>query len=124
MENKQHWQDWVNVLLGLWVFGSPWLLEHTMLTEVPGGGLLGMWNAWIVGLAVVVIAGIAIYAYNSWEEWTNIILGAWLLISPWVLGFSTSAALMWNAVIFGVLVIGFAAWALAQYGGFQSGHKA
>ena len=128
MDDKQHWQDWVNVLLGLWVFGSPWLIEHTMITEVPGGGLLGMWNAWVVGLVVVVIAGIAVYAYKAWEEWTNIALGLWLLVSPWVLGFSKSAALMWNAVIFGVLILVFAGWILAEEaGGFgqsQPGRKA
>jgi len=55
--NKGHWQDWVNYLVGLCVLGSPWLLEHTMVTAVPGGGLFGMWNLWIVGRAVVVIAG-------------------------------------------------------------------
>jgi|SRR3990167_570720 len=112
--NKSHWQDWVNVLLGLWIFGSPWLLEHTMVTEVSGGGLLGMWNAWVVGLAVVLIAGIATSAYSAWAEWTNVALGAWLLVSPWALGFSQSAVLMWNAVIFGALVLGFAGWALAE----------
>jgi hypothetical protein len=42
----------------------------------------------------------------------NFALGAWLLVSPWVLGFSGSGILMWNAVIFGALVLGFAGWAL------------
>jgi len=116
MSDKQHWQDWLNVLLGLWVFGSPWLLEHTMVTEVPGGGLLGMWNAWVVGLAVVVIGGITLYAFHAWEEWVNVVLGAWLLVSPWVLGFSKSAVLMWNAVIFGALILVFAGWALFREG--------
>lgn len=114
---NDHWQDWVNVFVGLWVFGSPWLLEHTMITEVPGGGLRGMWNLWIVGLLVAIIAYIAIYAFNAWEEWVNIALGAWLLVSPWILGFSASAVLMWNAVVFGALVVAFAVWALADTGG-------
>lgn len=38
--------------------------------------------------------------------------GAWLLVSPWPLGFSASTALMWNAVIVGALVALLAAWTL------------
>jgi hypothetical protein len=115
--NKQHWQDWGNVVLGLWIFGSPWLLEHAMVTEILGGGLSGMWNLWIVGLAVVAIALWAISAYKPWEEWTNATLGGWLVVSPWVLGFSQSTVLMWDAVISGALVVGLAAWTLVEAGG-------
>lgn len=109
---KQHWQDWINGMLGLWVFGSPWFLEHTMVTEVPARGTLGMWNLWVIGLAVVVIAGFALYAFNAWKELANLILGVWLVASPWALGFSTSDMLMRNAVSFGALIVFFAAWAL------------
>jgi SPW repeat len=113
MDDKRHWRDWANFLLGLWVFGSPWLLEHLMVKEMPGGGILGMWNVWLVGLGVSIIATVALYAFNAWEEWVNLALGAWLLVSPWALGFSKSRALMWNAVIFGALVLVLASWALA-----------
>ena len=112
--DKQHWQGSLNLLLGLWVFGSPWILEHSMVTEVPGGGVLGMWNMWVVGLSVVVIAWVALYGFKEWEEWTNLALGTWLLVSPWVLGFSASAALMWNAVIFGALILVFATWKIGR----------
>jgi hypothetical protein len=26
----RHLQDWINYVLGLWVFGSPWFIEHAM----------------------------------------------------------------------------------------------
>ncbi|MGE5271081.1 MAG: SPW repeat protein [Thiohalocapsa sp.] len=85
-----------------------------MLTEIPGGGTRAMWDMWIVGLAVVLLAIVAVEAFKAWEDWANVILGGWLLISPWVLGFSASNALMWNAVIFGAAVVGFAGWAIAD----------
>ena len=113
---KPHWQDWVTYFLGLWVFGSPWFLEHSMMTEMPGGGIRAMWNLWLVGLAVVLLAIVAVEAFRAWEEWVNVALGAWLLVSPWVLGFSRSGTLMWNAVIFGALVLVFAGWALLREG--------
>lgn len=40
-----------------------------------------------------------------WQDWACIALGAWLLASPWVLGFSTIGAAAWNAAIFGMAII-------------------
>ncbi len=109
--SKQRWQDWANILLGVWIFLSPWAMQQTIASDTELGDL-ATWNLWTVGVVVLVIAAIALYAFQAWEEWTNLILGAWLLASPWVLGFSTSAAFMWNAVIIGALVVLFAGWAL------------
>jgi hypothetical protein len=97
----KHWQDWANYGLGLWVFGSPWLLEHSMALGVPGGGNRAMWNLWLVGLAVVVISTIALNASGVWQEWVNFGLGVWLVLSPWVLDFAVfpSILLMWDSVI-------------------------
>lgn len=39
-----------------------------------------------------------------WEEWVNVVLGVWLILSPWILGFSGMTNAMWNAVIVGLLV--------------------
>lgn len=111
---NKHWQDWVNVLLGAWVVVSPWGIEHVMASaatpEATSGA--GMWNLYVVGAAVAVLALVALYMFNAWEEWVNVALGVWLFVSPWLMGFSASAALTWNAVIAGILVAVFAGWAL------------
>jgi hypothetical protein len=113
---KKHWQDWMNLLLGAWVFISPWAVQHVMASAAtPGGaGGAGMWNLSIVGAAIAVLALVALYVFNAWEEWVNGALGLWLLVSPWLMGFSASAALTWNAVIAGILVAVFASWALYE----------
>jgi SPW repeat-containing protein len=112
---KKHWQDWGNLVLGLWIFASPWALQHTMAsgTESAAANNATMWSLYIVGIAVAALAVAAIFAFRAWEEWTNIALGVWLLVSPWVLGFSSSAFLMWNAVIAGALIVVLAGWAIA-----------
>jgi hypothetical protein len=57
MMRKPHWQDWAIYFLGLWLFGSPWFLEHSiMIPGSAGGGARAMWNLWLVGLAVVLVA--------------------------------------------------------------------
>jgi hypothetical protein len=38
----------------------------------------------------------------------NLVLGAWLFLSPWILGFAPQAAVSWNAWISGVVVAGLA----------------
>jgi hypothetical protein len=40
-----------------------------------------------------------------WQDWTNIALGVWLLVSPWVLGFSNIEAATWNAVLLGIAIV-------------------
>ena len=114
---KKHWQDWGNLVLGLWILVSPWVLQLTtaVSAEATGGAVsnAATWNLALVGIVVAALAVAAIYSFQAWEEWTNVGLGVWLIVSPWVLGFSSSALLMWNAVIAGALIVVLAGWAIA-----------
>lgn len=110
---KMKWQDWVNLVLGVWVFLSPWILQRPSITGTGAGegiASAAAWNLWIVGVAVAVLALAALFAFQIWEEWVNVALGIWLLVSPWVLGFSSAAALTWNAVLAGVVIAIVAGW--------------
>lgn len=122
---KKHWQDGVNLILGLWIFASPWILQLTTATGADATGAAtnnaAMWNLYIVGIVIAALAAVALFAFQVWEEWTNLALGAWLFASPWVLGFSSSALLMWNAVIAGTLVVVLAGWAIAPPQGSSQG---
>lgn len=93
---KQRWEDWINLILGVWLFFSPWLLNYTSTAVT--------WNAYIIGVAFVVFTIWALSIPKPWEEWTNTALSLWLIISPWVLGAETQAAI-WNSVIVGILVL-------------------
>jgi len=55
-------------------------------------------------------------ALAFWEEWLNLIVGLWILVSSWVLGFAQGTAMHVHIVI-GVLVAVLAAielWILYQ----------
>lgn len=101
----KRWQDWVNLLLGIWLFISPWVVGY--VANDPGASR----NAWILGVAIVIFSGIAVSTPQIWEEVINILLGIWMIISTWVVGFTTRAAET-NAVIVGILLIIFAIWAM------------
>lgn len=105
MKTKR-WQDWLNLLLGAWLVASPWVLNYK--ESLPGAAR----NAWIAGSAIAILAVAALSIPKSWEEVLNFILGAWVLASPWVLGFSTDNAAVLNAAIVGLSVMFLAAWNL------------
>ncbi len=45
-----------------------------------------------------------------WNHWILVGVGAWLLISPWTLGFSELNLPVWNVIFAGSLVIIFSLW--------------
>jgi hypothetical protein len=101
----KHWQDGVNLILGLWMVVAPWILAYQ--TEPRP-----MWNSVILGILIAAVTVYALYQVFAWEEWANVVFGVWLVISPWVLGFSGLYAAMLNALIVGVIVAALALWTL------------
>jgi hypothetical protein len=41
----------------------------------------------------------------QWEDWLGIALGAWMLASPWVLGYSDQDAATMNALVMGTILV-------------------
>ncbi|MEI2808381.1 MULTISPECIES: SPW repeat protein [Paracoccaceae] len=106
-----NWQDSVNLILGLWLIVSPWVLGFAGLETA-------MWNAVVFGLVIAAMALAALTTFRDWEEWIDMAIGAWLTISPWVLGFATGAegsALTGNFVVAGLLVLALSAWSLVGH---------
>jgi SPW repeat len=92
----QPWVDWTNLTLGVFLAASPWLALE--------GDSAVMWNAAACGAIIATAAGVALSKPSGGAEWTNVGIGLWLLIAPWVLGFSLNLKAMWTSlpVCFGV----------------------
>jgi peptidoglycan/xylan/chitin deacetylase (PgdA/CDA1 family) len=58
-----------------------------------------------IGRYAIDRAGASLVAFRPWQEGINMMLGAWLLISPWWLQFRTVPALVWSAIVIGLLVM-------------------
>lgn len=99
------WQDWVNVVFGVWLFISPFF---GIGIESPAA----VWNAYIMGLAIALIALAAVSQPRKWEEWINLIIGVWLIIAPFALDFTYLQGATWNQIIVGLLVAADAVWAM------------
>lgn len=119
----RRWQDWVNLVLGVWLFISPWVLNFAAgyaTGAAPGGAAAGAtapagdalanasWDAWIFGVVIAVVALSSTLRVAAWQEWgtliLGLILGVWLFIAPWALAFSGAPAAAWDHWIVGALV--------------------
>jgi hypothetical protein len=105
MRSWTRWQSWLNVIVGVWLFISPWVLGTTSDPATAG-------NAWIIGAAIFVVALLALgTAASVVAPWVNIVLGVWLFISPWVLRYTDVSDGATNAWVFGVVTVLVALWA-------------
>src|SRR2546423_851521 len=94
---KEALTDVINLLLGAWLFLSPWIFGFV-------GEVAPSWNGWLSGIVVAGLAIAALAAFAEWEEWLNLIVGIWVAVSPWLVGFSVNAAATRVHLIVGVIV--------------------
>jgi hypothetical protein len=101
--------DCGTAVLGLYLFASPSILGFAAAESSATPA------AWLLGLAIAVLAGFAAYLPRVWEaEAVNIILGPYLAASPWAWGYADQAKPATNAVVVGLFVTGLAIWALLK----------
>jgi hypothetical protein len=83
--------DVMNFILGGVLFFSPWLFDLSAGAQ---------WQiASIVGIIIAVLSIAALAAFAVWEEWFLLVAGIGLIVSPWLLGFQNSDAMIINVVI-------------------------
>jgi hypothetical protein len=92
--------DLYNLVLAAFLFISPWLFAQASGTAAA--------DLRISGAAVAILSLAAMLAFATWEEWANLLLGIWLIVSPWVLGFPHTTAMHFSIGI-GAAVAFFAA---------------
>lgn len=104
---KEQWREWLMLLFGVWLVVSPFALGYA-----GAGAQMAVWNPVIVGVVVIVFAIAEIMKPQTWEEWISLLLGAWLIAAPFVLGYTGMTAALWNSVIMGLLIGADAVWTL------------
>ena len=94
---KESGVDVVNLILAAFLFLTPWIFgfasDHAAAP-----------NAWVSGVVIGVVAIAALTKFAEWEEWINLVLGLWVLVSPWVLSFAAQTTARWAHVIVGLIV--------------------
>jgi hypothetical protein len=90
MFNMSRWRretilDLYSLMVGLFLFASPWLFAFTSENA--------RIDIWATSALIAATSIIAIVMFSNWEEWLNLLLGLWLVVSPWTLGFTHTTAM-------------------------------
>lgn len=104
MKYMKHWQDPLNVLLGVWLAVSPWILGfQDQMTPTTNGVVIGL------ALIAAALGPSSCHGHGRngpkacWDcGWS----------SPLGTGFSGQMDAMRNAVVSGIVVLGLALWVL------------
>jgi hypothetical protein len=103
--------EWTNLILGACLAFAAF-----MFAELPPAA----WNAVIVGTLIVCCSAVALSRYGDWAEWSNLTLGCWAVVAPFLLGFGSAQAPMWTHVVIGLCVAAIAAMQLVASRNAQS----
>lgn len=104
IEPPRHWEDWANWILALWLLISPWAVGFSFDGSATH-------NAVIVGALLVALEVVTLSAFRTWEEWANVLVGAWLVVSPFVLAITGTGARL-NFILVGGAVVALALYEL------------
>jgi hypothetical protein len=102
MVNKKQVQtaSGINVAAAVWMIISPFVLGFTAMYAV-------FVNNVILGIAIGILAAVRISIPESrtgWLSMVNVILGLWLIISPFTLS-GVGMVPLWNNIILGIVVV-------------------
>lgn len=96
----------IDVVAGLWLILSPFILGFTSETGA-------MWNSIIFGLIVTVLAASRTTGEGyrvEWPSWTNAVIGLWLILSPFILGFTGNGVAYINTLVLGIIIAVLGTW--------------
>ncbi|RZN11648.1 hypothetical protein CWO91_07620 [Bradyrhizobium genosp. SA-3] len=96
LQERETVPDVYNLFLAAVLFISPWLFKLTISQ--------GKIDLWVTSAIIGILSLAAIIAYRDWEEWLNVLMGIWLIVSPWLLGFPHTRA-MHLSIGFGIVIV-------------------
>ena len=100
------WENWIILLAGIWLAVTPWVLSFGL--EKYEVNVI-MWNFIMIGLTVIGTSVVALKSLKVWPEWLSFFMGTWMVFSPLFLIYYKNDLLLWNSIVFGVIIAGLSA---------------
>ncbi len=108
--------DFYTLALGAFLLLAPWLFSFAYRSARA--------DDWLSSAIVIASSFAALLAFSEWEEWLSLIVGLWVLVSPWLLGFPHAKAMAVNVAV-GLLITYMSAlelWLIHYDPGSYDGH--
>ena len=102
LNTHRTWEDWCGMLVGALIVASPWF---PVSNQAVAADQIVILNAVAVGLVVFGLAQLEYVALQRWEEVVTIVAGLWLIVAPYVLGYSGEGFLRLYHTSLGVVVV-------------------
>jgi hypothetical protein len=100
------WEDWFGMLLGVLIVVSPWFPFQPTHDVMDGERSIMILNTFVVGMLVFGLAQLEYVALQRWEEVSEIMLGLWLIASPYVFGYFDHGLLrFWHSYLGGLVML-------------------
>lgn len=77
--------DLYKLAAAIFLLAAPWLFAHANRTAAI--------DLWTSGAVIAALSLAAMVVFSVWEEWLNLLVGCWLIVSPWLLGFAHTRAM-------------------------------
>jgi hypothetical protein len=103
--STRRWQDQGILLLGVWLIVSPWVMAY------PGDSPPAI-NAFIAGAIMAALAAFDLYKTYAWAVFLNILVGAWVAVSPWLVDVMPNQAMSASLLLVGVATVILGLWEL------------
>ena len=96
----------LDILAGIWLIIAPFLLNYS----ARGGSTS---NDIVVGVIILILSALQMRGAESqvtWPSWIATLLGLWLIIAPFSLGYAGGTAGEYNDIIVGIIVAVVSLW--------------
>jgi hypothetical protein len=104
LHQHRTWEDWGGMVLGLLIALTPWFPTQQGEWGDAGRSVVVL-NTVMVGIIVFGLAQLEYVSLQRWEQVAGIIVGLWLILSPFVLGYHSGGLLRFYHSAFGALVV-------------------
>lgn len=95
-------ENMLNMILGFWITILPMLIGYGFNSNAVN---VVSWNFTLTGIAVIVLSFLSLRYVRAWSEWLSLAAGAWLMLSPWLLGYVNNTGLLLNSLILGFIIM-------------------